>query len=173
MRRRRLLGLLAAATLALPLGCGGGGGSSDPYNALLAGIYEVPPVTAASAGLYSFDVAEDWVFYMGSLAGVDPADVLGAHVHLGAPGENGPILFTLSTEFFVRSSDGYQDTEGTLVTDDLSPQPGLGIETFADAVAAIREGRTYVNVHTVANPGGEIRGAIEAGRATRVRPFRP
>ena len=73
----------------------------------------------------------------------------------------------------MRSSDGYQDTEGTLVTDDLSPQPGLGIETFADAVAAIREGRTYVNVHTVANPGGEIRGAIEAGRATRVRPFRP
>ena len=34
------------------------------------------------------------------------------------------------------------------------------VTTFAQAVAAIRAGTTYFNLHTTANPGGEIRGQI-------------
>ena len=34
------------------------------------------------------------------------------------------------------------------------------VTTFAEAVAAIRAGTTYFNLHTTANPGGEIRGQI-------------
>jgi hypothetical protein len=34
------------------------------------------------------------------------------------------------------------------------------VTTFAEAVAAIRAGTTYFNLHTSANPGGEIRGQI-------------
>src|SRR5258708_2729971 len=35
-----------------------------------------------------------------------------------------------------------------------------GINSFADAVTAVLGGQTYVNVHTMANPGGEVRGHI-------------
>jgi hypothetical protein len=32
--------------------------------------------------------------------------------------------------------------------------------TIADLVQSMQDGTTYVNVHTVVNPGGEIRGQI-------------
>ena len=38
--------------------------------------------------------------------------------------------------------------------------PSGSVATFADAVAAIRAGGTYFNLHTSAHPGGEIRGQI-------------
>ncbi len=34
--------------------------------------------------------------------------------------------------------------------------------TINDLLDEMQRGNTYVNVHTVANPGGEIRGQIEA-----------
>jgi hypothetical protein len=38
----------------------------------------------------------------------------------------------------------------------------VGGETFATLVAKIRSGNAYINVHTPANPGGEIRGQLVA-----------
>ena len=32
--------------------------------------------------------------------------------------------------------------------------------TMADLLDAIMDGEAYVNVHTVANPGGEVRGQL-------------
>jgi hypothetical protein len=34
------------------------------------------------------------------------------------------------------------------------------VTDFAGAVAAIAAGTTYINIHTAANPGGEIRGQL-------------
>jgi len=39
--------------------------------------------------------------------------------------------------------------------------PG-GIADLQELLAQMRAGQTYVNVHTLANPGGEIRGQVEA-----------
>lgn len=41
-----------------------------------------------------------------------------------------------------------------------SCRPALGINTFADALQAIAVGQAYVNIHTTAFPGGEIRGQL-------------
>ena len=51
------------------------------------------------------------------------------------------------------------------------------VANFADAVAAIRAGTTYFNIHTTAHPGGEIRGQIgvtvAAPAPSPTRPRRP
>jgi hypothetical protein len=39
--------------------------------------------------------------------------------------------------------------------------PTGDVTTFAQALDAIRDGGTYVNLHTAANPGGEIRGQLK------------
>jgi hypothetical protein len=45
--------------------------------------------------------------------------------------------------------------EGTFTASDVSAI------SFADLLAAIRAGTTYVNVHTTQFPGGEIRGQLQ------------
>jgi hypothetical protein len=47
---------------------------------------------------------------------------------------------------------------GTLTAANFTPSGA--ITTFAQAVAAIQAGNTYFNIHTAANPGGEVRGQI-------------
>ncbi|MGA9922556.1 MAG: CHRD domain-containing protein, partial [Isosphaeraceae bacterium] len=92
-----------------------------------------------------------------------PAGVPGAaHIHFGNPGVEGPILFP----FIEPNANNFplDVTSGTYVTTltaaSLIPDPADGINTFAEAVNAIEAGHTYFNIHTVAFPGGEIRGQI-------------
>jgi hypothetical protein len=67
---------------------------------------------------------------------------LAAHVHLGAPGKAGKVIVPLCGP--CRSGHG-----------------GTKSVTGA-AAAAMIAGKTYVNVHTKANPKGEIRGTVKA-----------
>lgn len=67
---------------------------------------------------------------------------LAAHVHLGAPGKSGKIVVPLCGP--CRSGRG--GTKGVSVV----------------AATAMIAGKAYVNVHTKANPGGEIRGTVKA-----------
>ncbi len=83
------------------------------------------------------------------------APAIAAHIHRGAAGANGPVVFFLSpaTSFtFVVNEQTLQQQ----VDDELSVL-GINFEEFLDALDA---GNLYVNVHTMANPGGEIRGQI-------------
>ena len=84
----------------------------------------------------------------------DIVDITKSHIHVGAAGEKGPHIFVLSTTSFKNF------LTGTLKEIDLVPQPKQGISTFQDALDAILNGRTYINVHTLAHPGEEIRGQI-------------
>jgi hypothetical protein len=63
-----------------------------------------------------------------------------AHIHPGARGVNGAPLITLCTPC-------------------TSPVTGTTPVT-APQIAAMKTRQTYVNVHTAANPGGEIRGQV-------------
>jgi spore germination protein YaaH len=50
---------------------------------------------------------------------------------------------------------------GTLTAANLSKPSAVAtpaVTSFADAVTQLVNGNTYTNVHTVVNPGGEIRG---------------
>jgi len=52
---------------------------------------------------------------------------------------------------------------GTIGSADIVGPTGQGIDAgeFEEAIAAIRAGVTYANVHTDKHPGGEIRGQIK------------
>ena len=55
--------------------------------------------------------------------------------------------------------------ERTITAASVIGPDGQGIEpgAFAEAVAAIRNGVAYANVHTTKWPGGEIRGQLRPG----------
>jgi hypothetical protein len=79
---------------------------------------------------------------------------LAAHVHLGAPGKAGKVVVPLCGP--CRSGRG-----GTS-------------SVTAVAAAAMVAGKAYVNVHTKANPNGEIRGTVKAaasGGGTAANPY--
>jgi hypothetical protein len=65
-----------------------------------------------------------------------------AHFHVApAPGGNGPPTLPAT----------------------VTPSPIKGTATLSDAqVADLNAGKWYFNVHTAANPGGEIRGTVTA-----------
>jgi len=87
---------------------------------------------------------------------VDIQNVTAAHIHIGMPGEDGPVAAMLFMGEFSTGPGGV----GTLATGTLTDADIDGM-TLADMVAEMEAGNTYVNIHTDQYPGGEIRGQIE------------
>lgn len=85
---------------------------------------------------------------------VDIRNVTMAHIHLGQPGEDGPVVAMLFEGSFSTSDVGVL-ASGVLADGDID---GM---TLAELAAEIVAGNAYVNVHTDEYPGGEIRGQIE------------
>ena len=87
----------------------------------------------------------------------DIEGVLFAHIHQGSDSENGPIVVTL-----FNATDGPTDEiDGTLESGDFTAEDFEGPlqgQNMTDSVDAINGGQAYVNVHTEANPPGELRG---------------
>lgn len=68
----------------------------------------------------------------------------GAHLHQGAEGVNGPVVF------------GFNEPDGTWALSGSSTWSGLSTEQ----VAALFAGEIYANFHTTVFPGGEVRGQL-------------
>jgi hypothetical protein len=92
-----------------------------------------------------------------------------AHIHYGAPGVAGGILFWL-TEMGV--DDNPSPLSGTLTEADFTAVDG-GPQSFAEALDAMRAGNTYFNIHTEENPPGEIRGQLLAVEPDEPTPTPP
>ncbi|GKU77886.1 hypothetical protein L3i20_v222830 [Paenibacillus sp. L3-i20] len=84
--------------------------------------------------------------------------VTAAHIHLGRPGENGPVVAFLFGPSIRGVSFRRGVITGTLRDRDLvGPLRG---STIRQLIREIERGNAYVNVHTVQFPDGEIRGQI-------------
>jgi hypothetical protein len=83
--------------------------------------------------------------------------VTAGHIHSGKPGENGPVVVTL---FKYTSSKDQVSEVGKLTADKLQ-RPMAG-KKISDLTTAMKNGGTYVNIHTEKNPNGEIRGQISS-----------
>jgi hypothetical protein len=113
---------------------------SGAISVKLSGAEEVPPVSTPGSGSGSFRVAED-----GTITGsVTTKDVQGtmAHIHRGAKGQNGPIIVPLD-----KNGDTYTVPGGRKLT--------------KEQLEDLKKGNLYVNVHTNANKGGEVRGQLQ------------
>jgi hypothetical protein len=121
------------------------GSGLHAFEAQLSGANEAPPVETGASGraVTVLDDGLSTLYYRVAVS--DIISVTAAHIHAGIPGENGPVVFPLF--------DG---------TGDFSPgNPISGtLPISITQVAALVAGNYYVNVHTEANPDGEIRGQL-------------
>lgn len=118
----------------------------------LTGDAEVPPVDTNASGTAFLRIEEDGDIAF-NLRASRIEDVLFAHIHLGAPGENGPVAVTLFNGD--PTVDGLLRVRGEIADGDLVG-PLAGMST-TDLWAEILAGRAYINIHTEAVPSGELR----------------
>jgi len=139
--------------------------SAQPPNAKnfvahLSGDEEVPPVDTSAQGQATFQFYDESGELDFLLIVANIENVVAAHIHCAPIGVNGPVGVTLF-------SGGPVTVNGILVEGTITaPDAGntCGWSNIDAVVEAMRDGDTYVNVHTNAHPGGEIRGQIlEAG----------
>ena len=129
-----------------------GGQTKFEFN--LTGSEEIPPVqtnATAMAEISAYTVAGDTITYR--LNAMNIKDVTAGHIHLGKPGENGPIVFTM---FKYDPPKNEVSESGTITADKLEgPMKGKSVYDMALAGA---NSSLYMNIHTLENPNGEIRG---------------
>jgi hypothetical protein len=120
----------------------------------LTGSEEVPPVQTNAIGMADispYTIAGDSITY--SVNATNIKDVTAGHIHFGKQGENGPIVFTMFK--YDPPRDEVLET-GTITADKLEgPLKGKQVSDLAFAGA---NGSLYMNIHTLENPNGEIRG---------------
>lgn len=107
----------------------------------LTGAAETPPVTTSATGQGKISIAKDH-----SVKGeikTSGIEGVAAHIHVGAPGQSGPPIITLT-----KGSDGkWAVPDGSKLTD----------EQFA----SFTSGNLYVNVHSAEHKSGEIRAQLK------------
>ncbi len=133
--------------------------AQDAREALLRGYNEVDPVVTEATGSATATLDGDSLTVTGSFMDLraEALNVAGtpAHIHVGGPGENGPVVIALSPVLPEDSLSGTIDDAFDL-TELVYPK---GID--ADSIkTAFRSGNLYVNVHSEWYPGGEVRGQL-------------
>jgi hypothetical protein len=107
----------------------------------LTGTEETPPVTTSATGEGKISIAKDHTV-KGEIK-TTGINGVAAHIHVGAPGQSGPPIITLT-----KGADGsWSVPEGSKLTD----------EQFA----SFTSGNLYVNVHSPDHKSGEIRAQLK------------
>lgn len=132
------------------------------YHAHLKG--EPHGVETDASGEARFDVDEDGTEARYEVTVEDICNVTQAHIHLGAEGEDGPVVVWLYPEEGMEPELIEGRFSGTLAEGVITEDEFVGEwenAAFEDAVATFEEEGAYVNVHTEDHPAGEIRGQIQ------------
>ena len=128
------------------------------FTAALSGGNENPGVVTGSVGTgtVSVNLATQVVTYRIDVYNM-PVGTTASHFHVGAPGVNGPVVVNFPVQ--VNISNDYA-ISGTASASDLTARAAQGINSWEDFIQALLLGNIYMNVHSTANPGGEIRGQV-------------
>jgi len=142
MLRTSRFTLAAVTVIVIILTAGAGIAMAATIKVMLGGDQEVPPVATSAKGTGTITVGDD----MSVSGSVKTSGVTGvaAHIHEGAPGENGPVIIPLTK------------TSAT----EWSVPPGAKLT--AEQYQSFKAGKLYYNVHSAAHKKfGEIRGQIK------------
>lgn len=132
---------VVAGMIAGCLAIGSGVAMAADAQLVLKGTHEVPSVTTSATGSGVITINDDK-----SVSGsVTTSGVVGtmAHIHQAAAGKNGPIIVPLEK----KSANQWAVPAGAKLTD--------------AQYKAYKAGDLYVNVHSAAHKGGEIRDQIK------------
>jgi hypothetical protein len=133
--------LAAIGLLATALTLGYAQAATETFHGTLSGASEVPPTTSSGAGTatVTLDTATKMVTYNVTYTGLS-GPAAAAHIHCGAAaGAN----------------------SGVAVAFPKADSPISGSAPMTDAqIADLEAGKCYVNVHTAANKGGEVRAQL-------------
>lgn len=134
----------------------------------LSGSVEVPSVETSASGKALFYLSKDGTRLEYDLMVKDLKDVTMAHLHEAPADSNGEVVVWLYPEKpeprMIQGTTNGNLARGTITAARLiGPLQG---KTIADLVTQIEEGNIYVNVHTEANPEGEIRGQVHTFSGT-------
>ena len=129
--------LVASAALSLLAGAA----FAKDVKVSLTGGEETPPVTTSATGEGKISIAKDHTV-KGDIK-TTGINGVAAHIHVGAPGQSGPPIITLT-----KGADGtWSVPDGSKLTD----------EQFA----SFTSGNLYVNVHSPDHKSGEIRAQLK------------
>jgi hypothetical protein len=134
--------------------------AGEMFKAKLSGDQEVPPVVANATGriMIQFNKMQTQAEFSLRVNGGER--VRQAHLHCAPFGVNGPIVAFLAGDNAVGYDVDGKWISSVTLTDTSISNPACGA-TLSALATSIRAGKVYANVHSVANPGGVIRGQLE------------
>lgn len=136
------------------------------YRASLSGDQVVPQVRSSTRGVAEFAPIAGGEALVFRLRVRNVEDMAGAYLHLGSKGSNGGMVANLTkvtTGFHIGFLPGMGPMDifiqGVIESGDL-----MGVlqgQPVGDLVDKIESGLVYVNVMTLLNPAGEVRGQVK------------
>jgi len=167
-----LIGALAAGAMVVR--------AAGPFkgHAALIGYQEVPTLSSPASGTFEVEISKDGksLDYTLSYEGF-ATNVLFAHIHIGRPAVNGGVMVFLCTNGAPPAGVPVPPTcplgggtvSGHLTSADVLATGGVAANDFDAFIAAVRAEAGYANVHSTANPGGQIRGQVLFSRADSIK----
>lgn len=167
----RLSPKILVLVIAIPMIVGAANETSSIQPTFVAGLtgnQEVPVVHTNATGTASFSATSNSTTgYVLNITGM--SNVTQADVNVAEQGKNGPIILTLFTSKAPVSNITGVLSKGNITSSNLQgPMKGEQLSSLTDLM---QNGGAYVNIRTIQNPNGEIRGQIgfvgidESGKA--------
>jgi hypothetical protein len=133
--------------------------ADELFKADLSGDQEVPPAMTDASGMAMFRLDKSERSLEIQLRVENGIGITQSHIHCAPAGQNGPVVVFLAGLHAAGLDVDGKWVSNAFLTDGSIVNPACG-GTIAELAEEMRTGNTYVNVHSLAVPSGEIRGQI-------------
>jgi hypothetical protein len=154
---------LISMSISLALPCLVWAATPKTFVAQLTGAQEVPALKTKATGNATFVVSPDGKTISYEVKVNNIIDITMAHIHLAAAGKNGPVAVWLYPVTGPPPALKPGTYSGILADGKITAKSLVGPLKGNPLSALIKDmetGKSFVNVHTMQHPAGEIRGQI-------------